>query len=78
MTGAYVIQEQSCPRCAMRRTVRLAAGGYFCFNCRLQWSRSREWRCPVRGPGERPDRGSAATHSRRASPDRDLPNSRPR
>jgi hypothetical protein len=38
MTGSYLIQEQTCPRCAIRRTVRLAAGGCFCFNCRLQWS----------------------------------------
>jgi hypothetical protein len=37
MTGSYVIQEQRCPRCAIRRTIRLAAGGSFCFNCRLQW-----------------------------------------
>jgi hypothetical protein len=38
MTGGYLIQERPCPRCAIRRTVRLAAGGSFCFNCRLQWS----------------------------------------
>jgi hypothetical protein len=31
-------QEQPCPRCANRRTVRAAEHGSFCFNCGLQWS----------------------------------------
>jgi hypothetical protein len=35
--GYYVVQERSCPRCAIRRTVRLADGSSFCFNCRHQW-----------------------------------------
>ena len=38
MISGYVIQERSCPRCAIRRTVRLTPGSSFCFNCRLQWS----------------------------------------
>jgi hypothetical protein len=38
MSGGYLIQERACPRCAIRRTVRLTAGNSFCFNCRLQWS----------------------------------------
>jgi hypothetical protein len=38
MIGGYLIQERSCPRCAIRRTVRLTPGSSFCFNCRLQWS----------------------------------------
>jgi hypothetical protein len=33
-----LIQEQHCPRCAIRRTVHLADGSSFCFNCRLHWS----------------------------------------
>jgi hypothetical protein len=36
MNGA-TIQERACPRCAIRRTVRIA-GASFCHNCRLQWS----------------------------------------
>ena len=32
-----IIQQARCPRCAIRRTVRLGAWGAFCFNCRLQW-----------------------------------------
>jgi hypothetical protein len=35
MNGA-TIQEHPCPRCAIRRTVRIASAS-FCFNCRLQW-----------------------------------------
>jgi hypothetical protein len=31
------IQYVRCPRCAIRRTVRLGTWGAFCFNCRLQW-----------------------------------------
>jgi hypothetical protein len=38
MRHGFVIEEQSCPRCANRRTVRVADGSSFCFNCRLQWS----------------------------------------
>jgi hypothetical protein len=30
------IQERPCPRCAIRRTVRLA-GSSFCHNCHLHW-----------------------------------------
>jgi hypothetical protein len=37
MRQGFVIEEQSCPRCANRRTVRVADGSSFCFNCRLQW-----------------------------------------
>jgi len=36
MNGA-TIQEQPCPRCAIKRTVRYNAAS-FCFNCRLTWS----------------------------------------
>jgi ribosomal protein L37AE/L43A len=32
-----VIQERRCPRCAIKRTLRLAHGTSFCFNCRSQW-----------------------------------------
>lgn len=35
MNGA-TIQEQACPRCAIRRTVRIARSS-FCFNCHLHW-----------------------------------------
>jgi hypothetical protein len=35
MNGA-TIQERTCPRCAIRRTVRIA-GSSFCHNCRLHW-----------------------------------------
>jgi hypothetical protein len=35
MNGA-TIQERPCPRCAIRRTVRIA-GTSFCHNCHLQW-----------------------------------------
>src|SRR5918993_118850 len=35
MNGA-IIQERNCPRCAIRRTVRIADSS-FCHNCRLQW-----------------------------------------
>jgi hypothetical protein len=34
--NAGIIQVQPCPRCAIRRTVRLA-GSSFCHNCHLQW-----------------------------------------
>jgi hypothetical protein len=33
----FLIREQACPRCAIRRTVHFATGTSFCFNCRLQW-----------------------------------------
>ena len=35
MNGA-TIQEHPCPRCAIRRTVRIARAS-FCFNCKLHW-----------------------------------------
>jgi hypothetical protein len=35
MNGA-TIQEHPCPRCANRRTVRIAKAS-FCFNCGLHW-----------------------------------------
>jgi len=35
MNGA-TIQEHPCPRCAIRRTVRIAKASY-CFNCGLHW-----------------------------------------
>jgi hypothetical protein len=35
MNGA-TIQERPCPRCAIRRTVRIW-GTSFCHNCHLQW-----------------------------------------
>ena len=31
-----IVQHRCCPRCAIRRTVRLADGS-FCYNCRLLW-----------------------------------------
>jgi hypothetical protein len=37
MRQGYVIQERSCPRCAIRRTVRLGRGLALCFNCRYHW-----------------------------------------
>ena len=38
MRDGIIVQEQSCQRCAIRRTAKLASGQSFCFNCRLQWS----------------------------------------
>ena len=33
-----IIQEHSCPRCGIRRTVRLGLStNSFCFNCRFGW-----------------------------------------
>jgi hypothetical protein len=43
MNGA-TIQEHPCPRCAIRRTVRIATAS-FCFNCRLQWG--SQWGKPL-------------------------------
>ena len=37
MRDGILIQERACPRCAIRRTARLAYGTSFCFHCRLQW-----------------------------------------
>jgi hypothetical protein len=37
MRDGMIIQELACPRCAIRRTARLAYGTSFGFNCRLQW-----------------------------------------
>ena len=37
MSQGYLIQNVPCPRCAIRRTVRLREGRSFCFNCRFQW-----------------------------------------
>ena len=34
------IQHQPCPRCHIRRTVRLHGSSY-CFNCRYPWTRVR-------------------------------------
>jgi hypothetical protein len=31
------ILQQTCPRCAIQRTVRLGHWGAVCFNCRLTW-----------------------------------------
>ena len=32
------IQQVHCPRCAIRRTVRIGRSNLsFCFNCRMQW-----------------------------------------
>jgi hypothetical protein len=38
MRPGYLIQERACPRCAIRRTVRLGQGGSLCFNCHFQWT----------------------------------------
>ena len=33
------IQERDCPRCGIRRTVRLPGSVWsLCFNCKLQWN----------------------------------------
>lgn len=42
MSSGYRIQYQSCPRCAIRRTVSVGDGSSFCFNCRLQWRLLRD------------------------------------
>lgn len=31
------IVERTCPRCAIKRTVRWGESGALCFNCRLHW-----------------------------------------
>ncbi|HYY89767.1 MAG TPA: hypothetical protein VFA49_13290 [Chloroflexota bacterium] len=36
-----MIQEQRCPRCAIRRTVQYGGWGSICFNCRLRWRGDR-------------------------------------
>jgi len=37
--NGVIIQESECPRCGIRRTVRLTGSVWlFCFNCRLQWN----------------------------------------
>jgi hypothetical protein len=33
----YCIQERTCPRCAIKRTLNVFAWGSFCCNCKLQW-----------------------------------------
>jgi hypothetical protein len=34
----FTVQEQRCPRCAIRRTVRVGSDDRsFCFNCRYRW-----------------------------------------
>ena len=53
MNGA-TIQEHPCPRCAIRRTVRIASAS-FCFNCRLHWG--SQW-----------DKGLGATAEPRLEP----------
>jgi hypothetical protein len=36
--NSIVIQERTCPRCGIRRTIRFGQqAASFCFNCRLQW-----------------------------------------
>jgi hypothetical protein len=37
MRDGIIIQEQACPRCAIRRTARLGYGASLCFNCHFQW-----------------------------------------
>ena len=38
MNGGIIVQERSCPRCGIRRTVRIGTLKVaFCFNCRLGW-----------------------------------------
>jgi ribosomal protein L37AE/L43A len=37
LRDGILIQERTCPRCAIRRTARLGQGTSFCFNCRLKW-----------------------------------------
>ena len=34
----FTVQDQRCPRCAIRRTVRVGSDARsFCFNCRYRW-----------------------------------------
>ena len=49
-----VIQQSRCPRCAIRRTVRLGARGAFCFNCRLQWDTERAAHQGMKAAGSTP------------------------
>ena len=37
MRSGFRIQLVPCPRCAIKRTARVDAGWFICFNCRLQW-----------------------------------------
>ncbi len=40
MNGGMIIQDIGCPRCLVRRTVRLGLSTTsFCFNCRFRWRR---------------------------------------
>jgi len=41
VNGSTTIQELTCPRCAIRRTVRIA-GESFCHNCHLHWRSASE------------------------------------
>jgi ribosomal protein L37AE/L43A len=43
------IEQRPCPRCAIRRTVRMGTWGWFCFNCRLHLAA-----VDVSGPGDIP------------------------
>lgn len=45
-----IIQEHPCPRCAIRRTVRVATVS-LCFNCGLQWGEVSD---ATRGPRPEP------------------------
>jgi hypothetical protein len=49
---SMTIQERLCPRCGIRRTVRLGRPRIaFCFNCRLRWGLSGATRPNVHGAG---------------------------
>jgi hypothetical protein len=65
MRDGIIIQEQACPRCAIRRTARLAYGTSFCFNCRLQW--------PTHDAPQLPRRAGSARRAWRRRQPRDHP-----
>ena len=46
------IEQRPCPRCTMRRTVRMGTWGWFCFNCRLHVA-STDAAWPADMPAER-------------------------
>ena len=62
MNGA-TIQEHPCPRCAIRRTVRIASAS-FCFNCRLHWGSQWDNGAGLESPLELPYTFTAAERAR--------------
>ena len=44
MNGGTMIQERRCPRCGIRRTVRMGRTRVaLCFNCRFHWTVPARW-----------------------------------